>query len=275
MKKFDGILIATDLDGTLLRNDKTISEENLSAIEYFKENGGIFTFVTGRSATVVGYIYDLVRPNAPIGAFNGGAVIDAEKGEFISKHILSRDALELVRLVDKKMPGMSIQLCGFENSYFCKTNDAMERHIVTGRFRDLRCHYTEVKEDLAKILFAHSEEAEILKLRKLLETHPLSEKFQFVRSDFEFLEILPKGLSKGENLVKIAEIAGVDTKRTIGIGDNENDISLIEKAGIGIAVSNASEIAKKYADIITVSNEENAIARIIKELEEGKISLEV
>lgn len=273
MGKFDNILIATDLDGTLLRNDKTISEENLSAIEYFKENGGIFTFITGRSATVVGYIYDLVRPNAPIGAFNGGAVIDVEKSEFISKHTLSCEVLELVRLVDCQMPGMSIQLCGFENSYFCKTNDAMERHIITGRFRDLRCHYTKVKEPLAKILFAHSDEAEILKLRKLLESHPLSEKFQLVRSDFEFLEILPKGLSKGENLIKIAEIMGIDIKRTIGIGDNENDISLIEKAGIGIAVSNASQIAKKSADIITVSNEENAIAKVIGDLDDGIIKV--
>ena len=47
MKKFEGILMVTDLDGTLLRNDKSISEENLKAIEYFKSNGGIFAFVTG------------------------------------------------------------------------------------------------------------------------------------------------------------------------------------------------------------------------------------
>lgn len=275
MKKFDGILIATDLDGTLLRNDKTVSRENLRAIEYFKENGGIFTFVTGRSSVVVGYIYDLIRPNAPIGCFNGGAVIDMEKGEFFSRNEISPDVIELVRLVDSKMPDMSIQLCGFENSYFCKTNDSMERHIITGRFRDLRCHYEEVEEPLAKVLFAHSDEAEILKLRKLLESHPLAEEFQFVRSDFEYLEILPKGLSKGENLAEIAKIMGVDIKRTIGVGDNENDISMIEKAGIGVAVGNASACAKNAADIITVSNEENAIARIIRDLDEGKITLEV
>ena len=57
MKKFEGILITTDLDGTLLRNDKSVSRENLSAIEYFKENAGVFTFVTGRPSVIVGDIY--------------------------------------------------------------------------------------------------------------------------------------------------------------------------------------------------------------------------
>ncbi len=273
MGKFDNILIATDLDGTLLRNDKTVSPENLSAIEYFKENGGTFTFITGRSVVVVGYIYDLVRPNAPIGCFNGGAVYDMEKGEFISRHILSADALELVRLVDEKMPGMSIQLCGFEDCYFCKMNDAMERVMKLFKFPELRCRYTDVKEELSKVIFVHSEETEIIKLRNLLESHPLAEKFQFVRSDAEYLEMLPKGLDKGENLVKIAEIMGIDIERTIGIGDNENDISLIERAGIGVAVANASDCAKKVADIITVSNEENAIAKIIADIENGRIRM--
>ena len=275
MGKFDGILIATDLDGTLLKQDKTISPKNLAAIEYFKENGGIFTFVTGRSIIVIGYIYDLVKPNAPIGCFNGGAIYDGEKGEFISRNTLSDDAVELVRLVDEKMPGMSIELCTYENSYFCKMNDSMERHIKRGRYRDLRCHYTEVELPLAKALFAHSDEGELMKLRALLETQPIAEKFQFVRSDFEYLEILPKGLDKGENLIEIAKIKGIDIKRTIGIGDNDNDVSLIKKAGVGIAVANASENARRAADIITVSNEDDAIAKIIYDLENGKISFEV
>lgn len=273
MKKFDGILITTDLDGTLLRNDKTISPKNLSAINYFKENGGAFTFVTGRSIVVVGYIYEAVRPNAPVGCFNGGAVFDMEKGEYLSRNTLSRDALALVRLVDEKMPDMSIQLCGFENCYFCKTNDAMERHIITGRFRDLRCHYTEVKEELAKVLFAHHDEKRLLGLRELLISHPISEKFQFIRSDTEYLEILPKGLSKGENLAQIAKAKGIDIKRTIAVGDNDNDVSMIEKAGVGIAVANASDSAKRAADIVTVSNEEHAIAKIIEDIENGKIKV--
>ena len=67
MKKFEGILLCTDLDGTLLRADKSISRENKEAIDYFKANGGRFTFITGRVPTAAQAVYDAVRPNAPIG----------------------------------------------------------------------------------------------------------------------------------------------------------------------------------------------------------------
>lgn len=271
MKKFDGIMITTDLDGTLLRNDKSVSPENLAAIEYFKENGGTFTFITGRSIVVVGEVYDIVRPNAPIGCFNGGAVYDMEKKAFLFQKTLPEGWTALVRTVDEEMPGMSIQLCGFENCYFCKMNDAMERVQKTFNFPDLRCHYNDVTEEIAKVIFVDSSEAELVKLRKLLEAHPLAEKFQFVRSGAEYLEMLPKGLDKGENLIKIAGIMGIDIKRTIGIGDNENDVSMIEKAGVGVAVGNATDCAKNAADIITVSNEEHAIAKIIEDIDKGII----
>ena len=79
MKKFDGILLCTDLDGTLLRNDKSISQENLDAIEYFKSEGGYFTFITGRMPCFSEEIYQVVRPNAPIGCINGGGVYDYER----------------------------------------------------------------------------------------------------------------------------------------------------------------------------------------------------
>ena len=76
MGKFDGFLICTDLDGTLLRNDKTISPENLQAIAYFKQEGGFFTFVTGRMPFFVSHVYDRIKPNAPIGCINGGGLYD-------------------------------------------------------------------------------------------------------------------------------------------------------------------------------------------------------
>lgn len=273
MGKFDGILIATDLDGTLLRGDKSISRENLSAIEYFKENGGIFTIVTGRPLVIIGEVYDIVRPNAPIGCFNGGGVYDMQKGEYVFSHPLERDALILIEYVENLMPDMSIQVCGFKNSYFCKMNDAMERHRITANFPDLRCHYKDVKEDISKVLFAHSDEAQLFKLRDILKSHPLAEKFDFIRSDAEYFEILPKGMSKGENLSEIARVMGIDVKKTIGVGDNDNDVSMIERAGVGIAVANASDSAKKAADIITVSNEENAIEKVIKDLDKEIIKV--
>ena len=76
MGKFDGILICPDLDGTLYKNDKTISDKNRKAIEYFKREGGYFTFITGRLPYYSTYAYDSVKPNVPFGCINGGGVYD-------------------------------------------------------------------------------------------------------------------------------------------------------------------------------------------------------
>ena len=73
---FDGILLCTDLDGTLLKNDGSISSENLEAIEYFKREGGAFTFVTGRPHYIAHDICEMIKPNVPFGCLNGGGVYD-------------------------------------------------------------------------------------------------------------------------------------------------------------------------------------------------------
>ena len=273
MKEFEGILITTDLDETLLSDDKTISKENLDAIEYFKENGGKFTFITGRPVVIVGDLYNTVKPNAPIGCFNGGGIYDMVKGEYLWMVELSREALELVEHVDKVFPEMSIQICGFKNSYFCKMNPSMINHLKTGGFPDIRCHYNEVQEPIAKVLFADEKEENLFKLRDILNAHPKAYKYDFIRSHAEYYEILPKGMSKGLLVTKLAEILGIDKSKTIAVGDNDNDASMLKSAAVGIAVSNASKAAKEAADMITVSNNENAIAKIIEDLHTGKIIL--
>ena len=85
MGKFDGILICTDLDGTLLKNDKSISKENMNAIEYFKQNGGYFTFITGRMPFFSHEAIDIVKPNCPFGCINGAGVYDHRKNEYVWK----------------------------------------------------------------------------------------------------------------------------------------------------------------------------------------------
>ena len=108
MGKFDKILICTDLDGTLFRNDKTISSENIKAIEYFKQEGGIFTFVTGRMPFFVFDVYEAVKPNGPIGCVNGAGLYDYVKGEYLWKQAVPDGVMELVEFIDKNFPDTGI-----------------------------------------------------------------------------------------------------------------------------------------------------------------------
>ena len=106
-----------------------------------------------------------------------------------------------------------------------------------------------------------------------MKSHPLAHKFDFVRSEKTLFEILPKGVTKGAGLVKLSEYLGVDMDKTVAIGDFDNDVAMLEAAKLGIAVSNASKSALNAADIVTVSNEEHAIARVIRDIESGYYAL--
>ncbi len=271
MKKFRGILICTDLDGTLLRNDKTISGRNLDAIEYFKSEGGLFTFVTGRMPYYVKHIYDIVKPNAPIGCVNGGGIYDYATEKYLWTTTLDHLVLELVRYADEAFDGIGIQVCTFENTYFSKQNSLMEKFRGLTGLPNLEKHYNDVSEPIGKIIFGDDNEGTLSQLKEYLDAHPLAAQFDFIRSERSLYEILPKGVNKGNLIIKLAEILGIDSKRTIGIGDYDNDVELVRSAGLGVAVSNAKDEVKAVADYITVSNEEDAIAAIIGDIDSGKI----
>ena len=273
MKKFDNILICTDLDGTLLKNDKSISQANLDAIEYFKNEGGFFTFITGRPPYIVGDAYEKVKPNVPVVCSNGGAVYDFQNHEYLWKVEISPLCLELVRYIDEKMPDMGIQLNTFDKIYYCKENSAMARFRRLTNSPNLVRHYNDVDEPIAKIIFGDENPQNIETLKNLLDSHPISQNFDFIRSEKTLYEILPKGISKGEGLLKMVQICALDANKTIAVGDYNNDVSMIKNAKIGVAVANAVPEAKAVADHITVSNEEDAIAKIIDDIDKGFLSI--
>ena len=273
MGKFDGILICTDLDGTLYKNDKTISIENKDAIEYFEREGGAFTFITGRMPYYSMDAFNAVAPNVPFGCVNGAGVYDGAAEKYIwTKNDMSKDVFELISYVDQHFPEVGIQVCTFEKTYFCKENGVMSRFRKQTGLPNYIANYYEVNEQIAKIIFGSDKPSELLEIEKALREHPLAESFDFISSEKSLFEILPRGVNKGLSLVKLVEYLGIDSKKTIAIGDYNNDIGMFESAAIGVAVSNACQAALDAADYITVSNEEHAIAQVIFDLENGKLS---
>lgn len=273
MGKFDKILICTDLDGTLIKNDHTISEENIKAIEYFKSEGGFFTFVTGRMPFFVSYIVETVKPNAPFGCINGGGLFDCVKNEYILKTEMPEKVIELIRYVDDKFPDIGIQVNTFDKVYFCKDNQAMVDFRKSTKLENLVCHYTDVSEPIAKIVFSIDSEAEVADLANALKSHPLADEFDFIQSEKTLYEILPKGTGKGVAIKNLCRYLGIDINKTFAIGDYNNDVPMFQTAKFGIAVANACREAIDAADYVTVSNEENAIAKIIYDIESGILKL--
>ena len=268
---FDGILICTDLDGTLLRADKSVSEENLNAIEHFKSEGGVFTFITGRMPFFSASIGKAIGANAPFGCINGGGLYDGEAQAYLWTRELEREALELVEDADRAIAGLGIQINTFDKIYFSRENNTMKNFRARTGVADLVLDHNLVTEPIAKVVFGDDSDEKILQLQNFLLSHPKAHKFSFIHSERTLFEILPKGSDKGAVLPILTKHLGLSMQKTIAVGDYHNDIAMLQAAGLGIAVANAQPEVKAAADHITVSNEEHAIARIISDLETGAL----
>lgn len=263
------MLFCTDLDGTLYNDEKKVSKRNLDAIEYFQSEGGLFTFITGRVPATAIDICNIIRPNAPYGCINGGGIYDCKANQYLWKAALSAEAMELVRAVDQALPEIGIQLNTEKAVYFNKDNAAMVSFRRVTGLPNLSCHYEDVQETVLKVVFGHEEGQQIALLAEFLNNHPKAKHVDFIRSEKSLYEILPKGVSKGLALQKMANLLGIDIQNTIAAGDYNNDVSMVKAAGIGFAVENAVDAVKEVADHITVSNNQHAIAEIIEGLDTG------
>lgn len=273
MKTFEGLLLCTDLDGTLLRNDATISAENLRAIEHFKAEGGTFTFITGRMPYFVRHIYETIQPNAPFCCVNGGGIYDHRTGEYLWKRELPPAALDLLEYIADHIDDIGIQINTFSRIFFCRENSTMAGFRKVTGVSNLICSPREVTEPIGKIVFGDHREEVLMKVQSLLLSHPRADEFDFIRSDRCLYEILPKGNSKGTVLSRLAELLHMDPAKTIAVGDYYNDVDMLRTAQCGIAVGNACADAKAAANHITVTNEEHAIARIISDIEHGILQI--
>ena len=273
MGKFDGILLCTDLDGTLFSSDGTLSGENKRAIEYFKDEGGAFTFITGRPPLTAGRAISIAKPNVPIGCFNGGGIFDHTKNEYVFLTELDGMARTLADEVYERIPEVAVHFYTPHKTYFTRVNEASDRYSRITGLDFPRAHYNDISEPIIKMVFASLSGEVIERVRDFLLSHPLSEKFDFIRSEFAFFEMIPRGVDKGQLLYKLADHLGIDRKRTIAAGDYNNDVSMVKAAGVGVAVSNAVDELKAIADIITVSCDEHAIREIVRMLESGELTV--
>lgn len=272
MGKFDGVLLCTDLDDTLLTDDKQISEENKKAIEYFKSEGGLFTFATGRVVHGAKMMLERITPNAPMICFNGGGIYDFKHDKLLWSAQLDEKAAEVVEFVERKFPQAGIEVCSETTVYIAKSNRIVQEHLAFEKLPEAYMDYHQIKDTWKKVIFMVERE-EIPEVRSFILNSKFADKYTFIRSSPNYYEMLPKGSDKGSGLLKLAEILRIDPKMTVGIGDNENDISLITLAGVGIAVANAIPEARSAADYITVDNNSSAVSAVIHAINDGQIKI--
>ncbi len=265
--------IFSDLDGTLFNSESVISPENLAAIRTYIEGGGLFAIATGRSfPNAVHYMKTFV-PNAPSIVYNGSGVYDPETQRYLYQVEVDREAILSVLLWCREhLPGLETQVYGGEMTYYVTPREtatpALVEQLMPCEFRTVEqiqnipwfktLHYGEPSETQA--LFRHLNESE------------LSERVEIVRAItgvppyYEHLELLPKDITKGTALKACRGIPCFQGRRLLAVGDYRNDRELLEAADSAFCPSNASEEIRAICDRVLVSNDENAIASLIRDV---------
>lgn len=264
-------ILFTDLDGTLLRDDKTISEKNRLAIKQMLDAGHYVVVTTGRpvkSGLEVVKQLGLTIPGCYMIAFNGAVVYDCETDSvLIEKTMNIGDVEYLFQEADKY--GLHVQT--YTKGYLLaqKERAELEYYVkMTGMpYRIAENVLDALDTEPNKVLLCSLDEKN--KLIQFQNEHKEWEK-ERCKSFFscaEYLEYCPKDVDKGSGIRFLTDFLKVDPKNTYGVGDEQNDIPMLREAGVGIAVKNAGEEVKQAANYITEnSNNEDAIAEIIEKI---------
>lgn len=247
--KYNGYLIYTDLDATLLDKNARLSDKNKKAIENFQKNGGFFSYATGRSFDFTKKFP--LKANAPLICVGGTRVYDCKTGEEIFS-------------VPMDKTGKDAVLCAKENyknilaAYVFKDDGRTECDIKSA---------ADISDQIFKVVFVFETEDEALEFQKDMAKR-FEDSLVFERSWNTGVEMLSKYAGKGACVKKVRDLYKNKIHTIVCAGDFENDISMLRAADTAVAVSNALSCVKKEADIIAPAHYEDAIAWIIENIKE-------
>lgn len=257
-------LIAFDMDDTLLLDDRTIGQRTLRALRAAHEQGVKIVPATGRGKhSMWNYVEEIGVADAAI-CTNGAQVYDAQGNPVLESPI----PLDIARRIAHfaKENGWYVQGYSATDYYFEKETDESRLYASLAGHQGLAVGDLEsyIQEPPFKMLFV---ETDMEKMKKLKEAAiPLfsSEVCLFVSKPF-YLEITAPAATKGAAVLALAQHYGLLPSETMCFGDSGNDLSMIDCAGVGVVMGNATDDVKAHADLIAPTNQEEGVAQVIEQ----------
>ena len=257
-----------DLDGTLLTSEKRISEKTMNALKRFTDAGNHFCINTGRAIDSAKAVYDglgLDFKGSFLCGSNGTEIYSVDESRYVYK---TGVPLDLV-----------VPILDLADSYGVHCHTYNETHIVSRHDGECMNYYRRViktplivTDDVLKEI--HEPPSKMIAIE--LHDHDKQERFRMALADMVgdkltllysnpyYMEIFPSEAGKGSAVERLADILGIPVENTYAAGDEQNDISMIEAAGCGIAMANATELVKSCADVITeLDNNHDGLAEFI------------
>lgn len=265
-------LIALDLDGTVLRTDKTISERNLKAIRSAVSRGIIVLPATGR---MVKMVPDLFSPREGIRyaiTSNGASVLDLRDGTILYSNLMTMEqSNRILRMLSSY--GLLIEAYCDGASYANREAlDALSDFNLPRPYYDLVMASQIFVEDLPGFIERRNRPLEKINLpyvpeefREELEDRlECMEEYRITSSCLSNIEINAAAASKGTGLGHLCKRLSISPSQVMAVGDGSNDISLLEYAGCSVAMGNASEPAKRAAKFVTRGNDDDGVAYAVE-----------
>jgi len=266
----DRTLYITDLDGTLLRNDATVSEYTARIIDSLKEKSVLFTYATARAYTSASNIMKNTTHDIPAVVYNGTFIVDAKTGERMAVKSMTREESDYVISVFEKhgvSPIVYSIIQGVEKYSYCYDElPEASKIFLDARKGDARENPT-THDRLGKgsvFHFSSLADFEVLSsIKRIIEQKLPTELFLDRYFHEMFLEIHPRGATKAEAILELKKMLGCD--RVVCFGDGTNDIPMFRIADECYAVSNAVSELKEIATAVTGDNESDGVARWMEE----------
>lgn len=264
-------LIAIDMDGTLLNSSNKITERTKKAIAMAKGKNVEVVLATGRVLKSALYYADLLSLDSYIAACNGAILVDNHGNDLYRKPI-EKKKLEKIMEVGHDM---SVYFHFYnEDTFFTRT---YVKEIVdyysspsgkfTGQSIDVDIYKSiediakRVDLDIFKFLFIDNDLDKLEKLKKRLAS---IEGISISKSWANNLEVMEEGVSKGRSLEHLCQLMNIPLGNTMAIGDNENDLSMLEIAGTSVGMGNGAKSVLEKVDFITSDNDHDGVAEAIE-----------
>lgn len=255
-------LMAVDVDGTLLDSRNNLSDETLKAIRLGVDKGLIFTICTGRSINGVQNLNSMIGLDMPFVTYNGAMVIMGKSMDILYERRLSPKDARTIYDLGKKY-GTTMVVWADNKLYVNKLNNVTAKYGSLNNTSPVAIENLDdvVKNGVSKILW-YDEEKRIEEFEREVGKY-VGSSVNYHTSQPIFLEFVNREASKAIAIEKLCDHFGIRRSETIAVGDASNDISMIEYAGLGVAMANASDAVKERADYVTHSNDENGVAHVI------------
>lgn len=268
--KFQGILIASDLDGTLIGDGAKIPQRNIEAIEYFKSLGGKFTIATGRTIESTRRYVDIVKPNAPCIVFNGAMIYDYESEHAIWQTPIDERAKSYTKDIMDKFPEIGVEVCTEGPINIIRKTPLVMDHVGIENMSYCETDLDSISKTWYKVFFAIESDlmAEVENYAKSLN----HEGVWYVASSANYFEMLPVGTNKGNGLKKLTKYLNLDDKDVYAIGDYYNDLEMLSSAATSVTPKNAPEDIKSSVSKVVCHCNEGAIGNLIQIIEQKIIN---